>query len=134
VLLRAMVLLPLTAAGVRLLGLRRVQGLLERLAPRPDQHRPAEEGAAERTARAVATAAGCFPLPASCLPRSIALWWLLRRQGINSRLRLGVRKAGGSLLAHAWVEHQGRPLNERADVAKHFAAFEDFGSAGARDR
>ncbi len=49
---------------------------------------------------------------ATCLPQSLTLWWLLRRQGIKSDLRFGARKEAGLMEAHAWVELSGIPLNE----------------------
>lgn len=60
----------------------------------------------------------------SCLVKSLALWWLLGRQGIPSELRVGVRKGGGNLEAHAWVEREGRALNEPEERHLHYAAFD----------
>jgi Transglutaminase-like superfamily len=39
----------------------------------------------------------------TCLPRSLTLWWLLRQRGIESELRIGVRRDGEHVVAHAWV-------------------------------
>ena len=39
----------------------------------------------------------------TCLPRSLTLWWLLRRHGIESEFRIGVRRDGERIVAHAWV-------------------------------
>jgi hypothetical protein len=63
--------------------------------------------------------------PANCLTRSLYLWWLLRRRGIDSQLRIGVRLTDGALDAHAWVEHAGIPINDRQDVSTDFAPFAD---------
>ena len=60
----------------------------------------------------------------SCLVKSLTLWWLLGRQGISSRLRIGVRKEGGNLEAHAWVEREGTALNEPEERHHHYAAFD----------
>ena len=60
----------------------------------------------------------------TCLHRSLTLWWLLRRQGIASELRIGVRKQEGRFEAHAWVEHEGVALNDGLDVGLRFAAFQ----------
>jgi len=61
-----------------------------------------------------------LPLASACLSRSLVLWALLRAQGVDSELRFGVRRVGDDLEAHAWVEHQGRPLNDAGDVDLHF--------------
>jgi hypothetical protein len=63
-------------------------------------------------------------VPVTCLPHSLVLWWLLRRDQAEAVLRVGVRKATGDLEAHAWVEHDGVVLNDRADVHERYAAFE----------
>lgn len=60
----------------------------------------------------------------SCLVKSLTLWWLLGRQGITSELRIGVRKEGGNLEAHAWVEREGIALNEPEERHHHYAAFD----------
>ena len=60
----------------------------------------------------------------SCLVKSLTLWWLLGRQGITSQLRVGVRKEGGNLEAHAWVEREGIALNEPEERHRHYAAFD----------
>jgi len=49
---------------------------------------------------------------ATCLERSLALWWLLARRGVASQLRIGVRKTGEKFEAHAWVEHGGAAIGE----------------------
>ena len=60
----------------------------------------------------------------SCLAKSLTLWWLLGRQGITSRLRIGIRKQNDQLEAHAWVEREGVALNEPEERHHHYAAFE----------
>jgi len=61
---------------------------------------------------------------ATCLPQSLTLWWLLRRQGIESDLRFGARKEAERMEAHAWVELDGVPLNDTLDVDQRFKPFE----------
>jgi hypothetical protein len=58
-----------------------------------------------------------------CLARSLALARLLGRNGVAARVRVGVRVDGGTLAAHAWVEWNGRTLNDSEDVHDRFAAF-----------
>ncbi len=61
---------------------------------------------------------------ATCLPRSLTLWWLLGCQGISTELRLGARQVAGQFEAHAWVEYQGAVLNDTEDVQQRFATFD----------
>ena len=59
---------------------------------------------------------------ATCLRRSLVLWWLLRRRGIDSALRIGVRMEDGEFMSHAWVEWQDTVLNDTPDVGQRFMA------------
>lgn len=48
-------------------------------------------------------------LGTNCLPQALVACRLLRREGYDVRLRIGVRKDScDRLAAHAWVEHGGR--------------------------
>jgi hypothetical protein len=75
---------------------------------------------AEHLRRAVLRAARHHPYPMRCLPQALALAWLLGRRGIAVQLRLGVRTTNGSLLAHAWLEVNGRPIGEAGDASGPF--------------
>lgn len=121
----AAVILPLLSVALRLGSVQRVYRLINVLPRKPpiswDADRIAE---GTRIARLVEVAARhTLGLP-TCLPRSVALWFFLRRAGIEGRLCIGVRKHGVQLEAHAWVEHQGRVLNDTSDVGQRFRAFE----------
>jgi len=63
-------------------------------------------------------------LRVNCLERSLTLWWLLGRRGIESQLRIGVRTASGQFEAHAWVERDGIALNDSNDVGQRFSPFD----------
>jgi hypothetical protein len=52
-----------------------------------------------------------------CLIESMALWALLRREGLDCRLRVGFRKTSDTWAGHAWVEFEQEPWNEVATVA-----------------
>ena len=77
------------------------------------------------TARMVRSAAYRSFRKASCLEKSLAVWWLLGRQGISSSVRIGTRKTGGKFEAHAWVECDGVALNEPEEPHRHYAAFDE---------
>jgi hypothetical protein len=122
-----MVLLPLTALALWLLGFRRWQAALARWAP---VGLPAGEDEATRiacgraAARLVDAAARHGLCKGSCLQRSLVLWSLLRRRGLDCDLRIGVRKQAANLQAHAWVAYHGAVLNDGADVSKRYAPFD----------
>jgi hypothetical protein len=64
------------------------------------------------------------PFRSSCLTRSIVLMTLLQRRGITTELRIGVCRVGQSVDAHAWIEHNGVPLNDQATAAQTFLPFD----------
>ena len=62
-----------------------------------------------------------LPLPwARCLQRSLALCLWLRNQDVTAQLKIGVRRSGQSLEAHAWVEYLGRVINDSQRVTGDF--------------
>jgi hypothetical protein len=68
-----------------------------------------------QAARVVRLAATFGPFRVLCLPRSVVLWTLLRREGFNPAVKLGVRKGDQGFDAHAWVEVDGVSLDDPAD-------------------
>ncbi len=62
-----------------------------------------------RLGRAVARTLRLLPTDGRCLMRSLVLTGLLARREISSTLVIGVRPEP-EFTAHAWVEHDGRPL------------------------
>lgn len=129
-LLRAGAMLPRVDVSLRLRGWVRTRTEMEHWA---DERGPRHGIEPRRVAWLVERAARNVPWPATCLRRSLVLWALLRREGVQAVIRLGVRKAEGSHAAHAWVELQGVVLNDRPDVAQTFpAAFEAHGREPAR--
>ena len=121
VLVQAALLLPLVWAALRVFGLARVHARLG-ATEAPNSPSPAADPA--RIGTLVNAAAGLPLVPATCLTRSLLLDWLLRRRGVPSELRIGVRREGSALDAHAWVECEGRPVNDAPDVGARFAAFD----------
>ena len=126
VLLQALGLLPLVAISLKFWGLRRTQNALARLLPTPVISQQSAERLPQvlATARMVRVAARLSTPWANCLKKSLVLWWLLRRQGISSNMRIGVRREQENFVAHAWVEYDGLVLNDTQDVRSRFVMFE----------
>jgi len=54
-----------------------------------------------------------FVFRRSCWKRAMVLHRFLALNGIESRINFGLQKRDdGTVLGHAWLEHQGRPLLE----------------------
>jgi len=122
-LLRVLAFLPVVAAALRVFGLRRVCRILSGAAAAKPSARAEDAGEARALSRLVVIAARRGAGRPTCLARSVTLWWLLRRRGIDSSLRIGVRTVQGRMEAHAWVEHAGLVLNDTDDVGERFAPF-----------
>ena len=123
--MQAELLFILVGPGLKIIGLRRCQRLLQRLVTR-QRPMPAPADAptsARRTVTMMRMAARHTLGQPTCLPQSLVCLALLRRQGIEGDLRIGTRRDGGKFEAHAWVEYQGQVLNDRPDVRQRFAPF-----------
>lgn len=122
VVLAAAALLPLFWVALRVFGFARLRAWIGR-SPLGAKASPSIE---ELSALgALVNAAAHHTLgPANCLTRSLYLWWRLRRSGIDSELRIGVRLSDGALDGHAWVECAGVPVNDRPDVGADFTPFD----------
>jgi transglutaminase-like putative cysteine protease len=115
--------IALTDLALRRLGFARSVALARRFGkPRRSENDRPE--LTEKICRRLALAAVFYPGRARCLEQSLALYVLLRRRGVPVRLRLGVQPYPFN--AHAWVELNGAPLNERVETVRQFVPFEDF--------
>lgn len=131
---QAFVLLPLTRCGVYLLGIRRWQRFLITVSPKV-KHEELIAGSrgcdadlatttrAQTIARIVKIATEQGALTANCLQQTLVLWFLLRRNAIESEICFGTRKLAGQVQAHAWIELFGTPLNEDKEVCDSFPPF-----------
>jgi hypothetical protein len=85
-----------------------------------------EDGFIVRCEYAIAMAAALYPGRAACLERSLMLYWWLRRAGVPVQFRMGTQLY--PFLAHAWVEHDGRVINDVAEHVKLFRPIEGIAS------
>ena len=123
--IQAMAFLLLTRIGLRVTGFRRWKALIEQSARPCRRLEPdAQFEVAARITRLVRSAELHAPGIPNCLERSLALWWLLQRAGVEAALNIGARKIESRFEAHAWVELRGRVLNESGDVHRHYACFD----------
>jgi hypothetical protein len=152
IVMQSFLLLPLVALLLGTIGLARCWALLEGLANAPEGPHPLNpspqcgEGELElgvrapspagrggqgvrATVRMVDLAARHLPWQPRCLPHSLVLWFLLRRQGVPAKLRIGVQKSAQQLKAHAWVEVDRQVVNDAPDIATEYRPFEDIATA-----
>lgn len=128
----AVILLSMTRASLRLRGYNRTFAWLQK---RLDPEARLASGSGElvqQTSRMVRAARRYSLAKFTCLEESLTLWYLLRKQGIATQLRIGVRKMEGKFEAHAWVEYEGAALDQSGEVHQHYAAFDrEFADAPA---
>src|SRR5688572_5047360 len=103
-LFQSLLFLPLIHLALLSLGYYRLRGMMERFSRLNVRSIAATESEfvqqARKVARIVDIAAERGAYKATCLRRSLLLWWFLRREGIPSDIRFGVRKGEGKLEAH----------------------------------
>ena len=79
-------------------------------------------GIPDRVCMAVNYACVWYPKQALCLQRSFVTAYLLRKHGVPAQMVLGAQKL--PFKAHAWVEVDGRAINERLDVQTTYAVWD----------
>jgi transglutaminase superfamily protein len=118
---RSLLLLPAIHVVLFVLGYTRLRTALERMVPPGkdvSELDPVDE--AQRVAQIVSMAAGHGIYKATCLRRSLLLWWFLREEGIHSEICFGVRLVDQQLQAHAWVEIQEIVVNDSPEIRLWF--------------
>ena len=129
--LRATAVLPVISVSLKMRGFGATQEFLLRsfpIAPQTSQqdsiHVVDDRKRTELTSRMVNAAIRHVWHASTCLEKSLALWWLLGRQGIACEVCIGARKQGGKFEAHAWLERDGVAVNEPQQEHRHYAAFD----------
>jgi hypothetical protein len=104
--------LPAIGALIRVAGFQRAAKACARLGGQAPL-RPVGAGdlaQAEAYAQLAAIAGRRGPVTTTCLRQALAVRTWLRRRGLDAQLKIGVKKNGEALDAHAWVELEGVPL------------------------
>lgn len=122
--MRIALTVPAVEIGLRTLGFNRVVKFLQRFATTKNFSIDHIEEV-EKHKRLLFLFYEQFPSSGKCLARALTFWVLLKRKGINTDLRFGMKKENEKLAAHAWVEYKGIPLTLDADVRQHYTAFQE---------
>jgi hypothetical protein len=81
-----------------------------------------DAGIIDRVCITVNYACVWYPKHALCLQRSFVTTYLLRKYGVAAQMVLGAQKL--PFKAHAWVEVNGRAINERSNVEATYAVWD----------
>jgi hypothetical protein len=114
----AMCLIATTKLLLGILGFERTWRWIQQLASHVPPLTEVDRAAVSRAEYTIALAAALYPGRAACLERSLALYWYLRRRGVGISFQIGVQMY--PFLAHAWVELDGRVIN---DIPEHVRRF-----------
>jgi hypothetical protein len=81
-------------------------------------------GVIDSVCMAVNYACVWYPKQALCLQRSFVITYLLRKHGVAAQMIVGAQKL--PFKAHAWVEVDGRAVNERSNVQATYAVWDRY--------
>jgi len=98
----------------RFLRKRDLEGIHNGVRQTPVMPCHADPGDADRICKAVSIACIWYPKQVFCLQRSATATKLLRRHGIPAQMVIGAKRM--PLRAHAWVELEGRVINDKPEV------------------
>jgi hypothetical protein len=114
-------------AGLYLLPFNRLRGWMVR--PVRLDGKPATREAMRATLLAIERISRVLaPLRINCLPQALVGHRLLRQQGFDVHLKIGVLKNhGDQISAHAWLEYQGQVILGDLKGLEQFAVFPSLG-------
>ena len=102
-------------------------GLLRALPDGPTAGGVRDDARLERLAVAVDRMARFGVFRPTCLVRAVALERQIRRANVGAAVvRVGVAQASGELLAHAWIELEGRVIGDEPARVRRFTPLHDF--------
>jgi hypothetical protein len=88
----------------------------------PTQTRRTDSEDTDRICQTVAYACIWYPKQVLCLQRSSVVVKLLRSHGIHGEMVIGAQRL--PLKAHAWVEADGRVVNDKPEVQSNYLVME----------
>ena len=110
---RALFLFVLISLGLYFFGFNRVYKAFARWTRTLKRRVPEaqEQEVLDRTLSSVVTATRLYyRRRKDCLPKSLTIYYLVRKQGIDANLCIGVKKF--PFAGHAWVEYGGRIVDD----------------------
>jgi hypothetical protein len=119
-LLEAMALMPLAEIFLGLFRYHTLLAFLEKATPLRKGRATMSMAKARKMGELANIAAWRGAYKVTCLRRSLVLWWMLRRRGVDSQVRIGVRMENGEFASHAWVERGGVVLNDAQDIGSWY--------------
>ena len=111
----------LVEVGLRVLPFNRLMGFIQKHPTRQLRKEPNEIKSRLAEIRRLAEAVfRHYPLNLTCLKKALVLKSLLGRQGMVTDLKIGLKKEGDLLKAHAWLEQDGEIITDAPGMAEEF--------------
>jgi hypothetical protein len=104
------------------LGRGNFQALYNKVRACPNRKSPAVADSTERVCAAVDIACIWYWKEVRCLQRSAATACLLKRRGVPAEMMIGAQQM--PFKAHAWVEVDGRVVNDKPYIREMYAVLE----------
>lgn len=98
------------------------RGLYQKVRACQPTARRATPDAVRTVCRSIDFACVWYPKPVLCLQRSAATTCLLRKQGVSASLVVGARQL--PFKAHAWVEVEGRVVNDKPYMSEIYGVLD----------
>jgi hypothetical protein len=119
-LLEAMALMPAAEILLRSFRYHALLSFLERATPLGTRRAGMSMARSRKMGELANIAAWRGAYKVTCLRRSLVLWWMLRRRGVDSQIRIGVRMENDEFASHAWVERGGIVLNDAQNISSWY--------------
>jgi hypothetical protein len=104
------------------LARRNFAGLYSKVRNCPAQERTQDSNTVERILSAVDMASIWYWKEVLCLQRSAATAWLLKQDGVRAEMVIGAQQM--PFKAHAWVEVEGRVVNDKPYMREIYAVLD----------
>lgn len=118
-------IVPFVELGIKIFGLKRTFKLLKYFAKKPKNTVKNPTLIINRHRNFLYLYSKQFPFFGKCLAQSLTLWVLLKNKSINTDLRFGMKKENNKLLAHAWLEYDGKPLATEEELKENYLFFNE---------
>lgn len=123
--LKIALIVPLVEIGVKTLKFKRTFNILRSLASRKSKHPENEQNLVYSHIDQAYIYHKQFFSFGNCLARCLTIWFLLKREGIETEIKFGMKKETEKLLAHSWIEYEGQALIRKSEIDENYIPFSE---------